>query len=321
MAIDPLLYFFPELKNVSMTSLQTKFTVVFITCLFFLIVYLLSFVGSYLFVTSFLTKLRPKERVFWSLAFVRSVFGVSGTVVALWYFFMDDILKNDVVNGSNITSFIASYVALGFYIFELMALLASNVYFKFFDSFLFFHHFVSFLGCFVVTFYGSNAHFFIIVGLLLEVTTPFSCLCWMLLKCEMSDHLIWKINQLILVHLFHCRTTIEGYAYYSFLKNWAYIGEEMPLLVASLLFVHINMNFFILTPYWTYKKMTQLYKPVDWNHPEILENRTTTENGGIGNGINLSNNYQTHNIAADELTRDPIQKNSRKRKGSKRKVQ
>ena len=42
----------------------------------------------------------------------------------------------------------------------------------------------------------------------------------------------------------------------------------MPLPLKTLLYTQLTLQFFILTPYWTYKKMGQLYNPVDWNFPD-----------------------------------------------------
>ena len=40
--------------------------------------------------------------------------------------------------------------------------------------------------------------------------------------------LIWQFNQLVLVHLFHCRTTIEGFFFYKSYYQWTNIYLNMP---------------------------------------------------------------------------------------------
>ena len=282
MATDPVLHLFPELQNVDLTSLNVKLSVIFLTCAFFLLVFLLSYVGSYLFVTSFTTRLTSKQKVFWCLTFVRAVFGFSATLVGAYYLFVDGFLLNDVVNANNTTTFMTVYYTVGFFTFECVALLASNVYYGYFDSFLFLHHVLSLVGYSLCSAYDGKGHFFALVGLLLEVTTPFSCFCWMLLKCDMAQLHIWKLNQLILVHLFHCRTTLEGFFYYMYIKEFDSIRKDLPLTISAIILTQLTLNFFVLTPYWTYKKMMQLFNPMDWNHPET--SKTSVTNGTVPNG-------------------------------------
>lgn len=292
MAADPVLYYFPQLEGVFMTSLQTKLTVAAGTCLFFLLLFLLSFLLSYLFVDSFTRRLRAKEKVFWCLAFVRAAFGFGASAVGIWYLFFDDLLRKDVVHANNVTTFVTVYVTVGFFTFECVALFSSNIYFRFFDKFLFAHHFLSLVGYCIATACDGKGHFFAVVGLLLEMTTPFSCFCWMLLKCDMAHLRIWKINQLVLVHLFHCRTTLEAYFYYMYFSQWDNVKEGMPLPISVTMLVQLTANFFLLTPYWTYKKMTQLFNPVDWNHPELA--KTTATNGSSAAGGSTRTKSKKH---------------------------
>lgn len=268
MTVDPVIFLFPALEHVSITSLHTKLTVMSATFLFFLAIFILSYIGSYLLVASFATKLRPKEKVFWCLAFIRGVYGFSATFVGLWFLFVDDIVRQDIATASNFTSYMAVYVSVGFFLFECVALLSSNVYFRFFDPFLFAHHLISLAGVGLEAVYDGKGHFFGTVGLLLEMSTPFSCICWMLLKCGMADHWIWKANQLVLVHLFHCRTTLECYVYYKCISQWENMRDNMPAILSLVILLQLHLVLFLLTPYWTYKKMAQMFNPVDWNHPE-----------------------------------------------------
>ena len=154
-------------------------------------------------------------------------------------------------------------------------------------------------------------------GILLEMTTPFSCLCWMLLKCELAHLPIWKLNQLVLVHLFHCRTTVEAYGYYMFFKHWTYVAEEMPL---SVLLLTTTLNFSLLTPYWTYKKTNQLFKPVDWNHPALEEKPASPAGNGVANDT-LTGHSPTYEQPTHQPVHEQSHKSNRKHKRSKKKVQ
>lgn len=283
MVVDPAVYFFPNLEDVLWTSLETKLTVVALAFLSFTALFVLGYVVSYLFVPPFRTKLRSKDKIFWGLTLVRAIFGVCAIVVGLWYLFVDDILLKDVVNGHNVTTFVTVYIVTGFFLFECVSLVAFNIYFRFFDPFLFAHHFLCLVGFSISISYNGKGHFLGVVSLLLEATTPFSCVCWMLLKCNMAHLTLWKLNQLVLVHLFHCRTTLEGFLYYMIYTQWDNVKENLPVPITALTFLGLTLNFFVLTPYWTYKKMSQLFKPVDWNHPELSTTQVVA-NGAAHNG-------------------------------------
>ena len=292
MAVDPIVYFFPQLKDIPLSSVETKLSVIGITFCFFLALFVLSYFGSLLFLDTFKRKLRSKEKIFWCLAFVRAMFGFSSSAIGIWFLAVDGSLHNDVVNANSVTSFMAVYYAVGFFIFECTALFTSNAYYRFFDSFLFIHHSLSLVGYSIVAAYGGKGHFFAVVGLLLEGTTPFSCFCWMFLKCNMAHLPIWKLNQLVLVHLFHCRTTLEGYFFLKSAYQWDNISANMPMAISIMLYTQLTLQFFVLTPYWTYKKMNQLFSPVDWNHPELSSSRIMA-NGTMNGAMNGAKNGHT----------------------------
>ena len=242
----------------------------------FLIIFILSYLGSFTFET-FKAHLRTKEKVFWCLAFVRAVFGFIAASFGFWYLAVDSTLHQDVVNSKTFMSTMAVYMCVGFFLFECFLLFSSNIIFRNFDPFLALHHSLSLVGFSIVVYYGKS-HFFAVVGMLLEVSTPFTCLCWMLLKAKMSHLLIWKANQFLLVHLFHCRSLLEGYFFYKSYFHWDNIWETMPGPIMFFLYTQLSVQFFLLTPYWTYKKSMQMFNPVDWNHERPV---------AVGNGAAL----------------------------------
>ncbi len=259
-----MVYYYNDLANIDPDSIETMLYTIIYTLVFFSIIFILSFLVSYNFHT-FKNVLRTKEKVFWCLAFVRGFFGVTGTVIGVYFLLIDNTLKDDIVYGKTITSSLVIYYAIGFFLFECIALNVSSIVFRFFDGFLFVHHAFSLIG-FSLTGYYSQGHFFTAVGLILEASTPFTCVCWMLLKADYAHTLLWKVNQLVLVHLFHCRTMIEGYFIAMACYNWRRVTSEMPVSLLICLYVMIPIQFAVLTPYWTYKKTQQLMKPMDFNH-------------------------------------------------------
>ncbi|XP_040345735.1 protein CLN8 isoform X2 [Herpailurus yagouaroundi] len=123
-----------------------------------------------------------REKVFWNLAATRAVFGVQSTAAGLWALLADPVLQADKARGQQNWCWFHVATATGFFLFENVAVHVSNVLFRTFDWFLVVHHLFAFLG-----FLGSvvnlrAGHYLAMITLLLEVSTPFTCVSWMLLK-------------------------------------------------------------------------------------------------------------------------------------------
>lgn len=274
-AADPLLYLFPRLATVNTTSLHTKLYATGLTVAAYSVIYVVSYVVSHAFYT-FTHLLRPKEKIFWALGVVRSVFGITTAFFGVWSLFTDTTLRADLTHGNSVFSYLMTYYCTGFFLFECAAYYLSCVIFKSFDMMLFLHHTLTLVSvCFVAHY--EKGQYFVVAALLLEMTTPFTCLCWMLIKAKLADTTLWKANQFILVHLFHCRTIVEGYLLYISYWQWDVIWRDLPGPIFYMLYFQLPFQFFFLTPYWTWKKTSQQFNPIDWNHPEIQENGVKQE--------------------------------------------
>ncbi|KAM9635559.1 protein CLN8 isoform 1-T1 [Trichechus inunguis] len=126
--------------------------------------------------------LAAKEKVFWNLAATRAVFGVQSTVAGLWALLVDPVLHADkAVNQQNWCWFNVA-TATGFFFFENVAVHLSNLFFRTFDLFLAVHHLFAFLGFLGSAINLKAGHYLAMTTLLLEMSTPFTCVSWMLLK-------------------------------------------------------------------------------------------------------------------------------------------
>ena len=135
--------------------------------------------------------LPTKEKVFWDLAATRAVFGLQSTVVGLRTLTEDSALFEDKVRGQEDWSWFNVLTATGFFLFENVALHASSVAFGNFDVPLAVHHFFALSGFAGAVVWDSLGHFLPMVTLLLEMSTPFTCISWMLLKVNMI-HALWQ---------------------------------------------------------------------------------------------------------------------------------
>ncbi|XP_047405151.1 protein CLN8 isoform X2 [Sciurus carolinensis] len=126
--------------------------------------------------------LGAREKVFWDLAATRAVFGIQSTSAGLWALLGDPVLQADKACGQQNWCWFHVTTATGFFFFENVAVHLSNLFFRTFDLFLVVHHLFAFLG-----FLGSAVnlragHYLAMTTLLLEMSTPFTCISWMLLK-------------------------------------------------------------------------------------------------------------------------------------------
>lgn len=136
-----------------------------------------------------------KEKVFWNLAATRAVFGVQSSVAGLRALTEDSSITRDRVRGQENWSWFNVLTATGFFVFENVAFHSSNVIFRSFDLPLATHHFFALAGYAGAVVWDSQGHFLPMVTLLLEMSTPFTCLSWMLLKVPAD--LIWHLNQIL----------------------------------------------------------------------------------------------------------------------------
>ncbi|XP_045918123.1 protein CLN8 [Micropterus dolomieu] len=209
--------------------------------------------------------LLAKEKVFWNLAVTRAVFGIQSTVAGLRVLTEDSLLTRDKVRGQENWSWFNVLTATGFFVFENVALHTSNVVFWSFDLPLATHHFFALSGFAGAVVWDSMGHFLPMVTLLLEMSTPFTCISWMLLKAGWACTLFWRANQWVMIHTFHCRMVLSYYMWWVALTNWGGLTTHVALLPLLVFFTGLTLLTFILNPIWTHKKTMQLLNPVDWN--------------------------------------------------------
>ena len=123
--------------------------------------------------------LLAKEKVFWNLAATRAAFGIQSTVAGLRTLTEDSALARDRVRGQEDWSWFNVLTATGFFVFENVALHGSSVAFRSFDLPLATHHFFALAGYVGTVVWDTLGHFLPMVTLLLEMSTPFTCISWM----------------------------------------------------------------------------------------------------------------------------------------------
>jgi len=262
-------YISPRLLEVQLDTNNVKLLVVGGAFLFFLF----SLFPAYIMINMFpaLRAMQFKQKVFTVLAVTRSLFGFFAIFLAGYSLLTTTNLDRDVVFGRTNTCTLGTYTCFGFFIFELFLSVASDIYFKTFSKMLFAHHFLAMLWGLAVVYYDRYYSYFC-KGILLEMSTPFSCICFVLLKSGLGESKLWKINQMVLIHTFHLRNVVECMMYYMTFKNWSHVIPNTPLPLLAIHHTCMFTVFFGMTPYWCYKKTMQLFLKKDWS----MENESET---------------------------------------------
>ena len=204
--------------------------------------------------------------MFWSLAVVRGTYGLIGGALSLYGRIFDEHLLVNLATSKTEFSYILVVCHLGFFIFEWTAQIYFDLRFKTFSRALHAHHAIAMTGYLNATIHDEG-HYLGLTTFILELSTPFSCICYMLIKSNLSETFLWKANQLILIHVFHLRSVIEFTMMYEFYKYWDML-KNLSLLSRLNFAVGLVTVGFFLTPYWTYRKTEQFFTKADWNSSE-----------------------------------------------------
>lgn len=210
--------------------------------------------------------LPPREKVFWNLAVSRAAFGLQGSAAGLRALTRDSRLSRDPVGGQEAWSWLAVLSAVGFFLFENVALHVSALRFRSLDAALAVHHFFALAGFSGTAASPSQGHFLPMVTLLLEVSTPCTCVSWILLKVGWSRSPLWRANQWLMVHLFHCRMVLTYYMWWVSFCHWGALQDNVSAPQLLLYFTGLTLLTLVLNPVWTHRKTLQLLDPRDWNH-------------------------------------------------------
>uniref|UniRef100_UPI00398F1745 protein CLN8 n=1 Tax=Pristiophorus japonicus TaxID=55135 RepID=UPI00398F1745 len=264
-----------SLFDMNYFSWHVRCTVIAAGFLFYSLIFIFSHVLSLVLSVTYCS-LPAKEKVFWNLAATRGFFGIQGTVTGLWALLKDPVLHADKILGQQNWCWFNILTALGFFAFENVAFHGSNVVFRTFNVALTIHHFFAISGFASTLIWDNLGHYLPMVILLLEMSTPFTCVSWMLLKAGFSHILLWKLNQWLMIHLFHCRMILTYHVWWVCWQNLEIVKLYVAVPQAVLCFSGLFLLTFIINPYWTRKKTWQLFNPADWNFATET-NRTTNE--------------------------------------------
>lgn len=268
----------PVLEHINYSETSSKLTLTLISLVFSISLYIMSEVLSN--ISSTYTNLTTKEQMFWNSAIVRSFYGVFFTIFCTWGMLFDDELETNVIINTSPETFVLCLVTFGFFIFECLVLTISDIRYKKFSTLLQIHHWMSLFVCMLAVTH-ERLYFFSYRFLILEMSAPFSSVCWILLKAGKGHTVFWKINQFLLVHVFHLRSFFEfSLCYYTLIKYRDVLILELSTLTLVLGYTHLILLTFVLTPYWTYKKTIQLLEPKDFKFSESERTRQTNGHAG-----------------------------------------
>ena len=174
---------------------------------------------------------------------------------------MDDTLKDDVVNGTTKTVPVAVYTLVGLYLFDTVLMIVGKLlYGNRFSTALLIHHLITLSVYSVIMYYNDKGQYLTMIAFMEEMIGPLSYSNWMLAKAKLTHLSIMKVNQQIIVYLYYFQTLLELYFFYTIIKNWSYVWNEMPvplLITTCLTALLVTIG---LTPHWTKVEAKRLYR-------------------------------------------------------------
>ncbi|KAK7905032.1 hypothetical protein WMY93_017639 [Mugilogobius chulae] len=170
--------------------------------------------------------LLAKEKVFWNLAVTRGMFGLQSTVAGLRTLTEDSMLSR------------------------------TDLVFWSFDKSLATHHFFALAGYAGAVVWDSTGHFLPMVTLLMEMSTPFTC--WY------AHTLFWKVNQWVMIHMFHCRMVLSYYMWYFSCTHWTELNAHVSLPQRLLFFPGLVLLTFVLNPALHYLLLSAALFSTHW---------------------------------------------------------
>jgi len=255
---DPFVYLFPALEGTDVTTGKFKLITVGLTCVVYALILLAVYLASPMSVN--FKSLSDLEKFTWYTKIMKVFFFPFPIFTGFWYLAVDGTLRNDVVNGTSKTSFIALYMWVGFYILDSsLSAFGKFLFGKSYSTALFVHRVGVLTAYGGGIFYNGKGHYFVMLGFLFEMVGPIAYINWKLVKAKL-DHLpIWRLVQRVSIYLWHFRTVLALYIFYVFLKNCQYIKSELPLPIRVGVFLGTCV-LLVLNTRWTENEMKKLYR-------------------------------------------------------------
>lgn len=126
--------------------------------------------------------LPAQQKVFWSLAPARGLFGLQCCVAGFWALFLDPIFQVDKVSSQQDWSWFHCLIGAGFFLLDNVALNVSNIVFGSCDFPFVSHHLLSLAAFAGLVTNIKSGHYMTLMGMLLDMSAPSTWLGWMVLK-------------------------------------------------------------------------------------------------------------------------------------------
>ncbi|XP_074845016.1 protein CLN8-like [Carettochelys insculpta] len=222
--------------------------------------------------------LSAEKKSIWSMDIVRGVFGVQCWIAGFWALHIDPVFQTDKVYSQQNWSWFHCFIASGHMLFDNVFLLVSIIVFGNSDMILFVHHFFASGALLGLIINIKSGHYLFLIGLLLEMITPFNCIFTLLSKSGRTNTFFWKVNLWVHYHVQHCRVVLTYHMWWVCISNWNNVMENLGLPHFIFFLMGLSTLTFILNPYWIYTSTPWLFRSFDKNSPN-----TEPKNGSSGN--------------------------------------
>ncbi|XP_039387025.1 protein CLN8-like [Mauremys reevesii] len=221
--------------------------------------------------------LSGKQKVSWNTSITSGLFGIQSCIAGLWALLIDPVFQADKVYSQQKWSWFHCLLASGFFLYDSVVIHVSNIVFRTFDVLVVVHHLFAFVGLLGMIINIKSGHYLPLMGLLLEMCTPFGCLSYVLSKIGYGNTLFWKASQWVNIHMLHCRMVFLYHMWWVCISHWNDVVENLGLPYFIVFFMGLSTLTLILNPYWLFRTTQHLFGPVDRKFPNTAVKNGSSE--------------------------------------------
>ncbi|XP_066496558.1 protein CLN8-like [Tiliqua scincoides] len=221
--------------------------------------------------------LPAKDKFFLSMIGVRGVFAIQSCAAGLWALLLDPVFQADKVYSQQDWSWFICLITSGFFLWENVSFHAFNFIFQTSNLQGLIHHSFAFGGFLGLVTNIKSGHYIPLMGMLLEMCTPFEYVSKVLMKVGRGNTLFWKANQWMVIHMFHCRMILLYHMSWVCISNWNAMLENLGLLHFALVFMGLSVLTAIFNPLWTYNNTERLFRHTNRAMNNVSPNKLSEE--------------------------------------------
>ncbi len=237
------------------TGQHVKFHSVLLSFTFFSLLYIA--VNLMILLVTIYTKLSKEMEVIWTQTIVHVIFSSIVSPFSIWYLYADSAFVNNISHTATDESSLLMCITIGFMVHEITTSLTTNWNLGSRNYSIVYQDLVM-LSCCCLILHYDRAHVFGLIAMTMEGVYIFDSISWILAQFNLLRTFIWKLIQVITIHLCNYCTMLGVYCLWMSYQQFDSLLNCLPVPVLSLFFTSFIIEMFIVIPSWSIKLMEML---------------------------------------------------------------